>query len=154
MRNYYEILDLTEDASEEEIREELEEAKQQQAHEPHFPKTGQLFSEIERTLLDSEKRQEYDEQLANASEADPEVDTSAIETEELVSEGWKMLSVGNVAAALMIAKEATNRQDENPDAWALLGYCKFTWEEFEDAIPDFKRATELRPNEASFYFWV
>jgi tetratricopeptide (TPR) repeat protein len=52
----------------------------------------------------------------------------------------------------MVATKATEVHGNNPDAWALLGYCKAEWGEANEAIDEYKRAIKLRPNDASFYF--
>ena len=111
-----------------------------------------LVPEIEATLFDAEKRSAYDKQLRNTPKEESHLDMSSIEAEDLIAEGWHLLGKGNVPDALMVATKATETQGQNPDAWALLGYCKSQWGELDDAIYEYKRAIKLRPNDASFYF--
>ena len=161
MVNYYELLGLDQSASEDEIRAKLKEKKRIWTQRQNAPRPEQqqeatnnlrLVPEIEATLLDPQKRAAYDQQLKTASREEARVDTSKLEVEDLIQEGWRLLSVGNVPDALMVATKATELQGNNPDAWALLGYCKAQWGELEDAIYEYKRAIRLRPNDASFYF--
>jgi len=161
MVNYYELLGLNQSAPEDEIRAKLKERKRIWTQRQNAPRPEQqqeasnnlrLVPEIEATLLDSQKRSAYDRQLRTAPREEAHVDTSKIEVEDLIQEGWRLLSVGNVPDALMVATKATQVQGGSPDAWALLGYCKAQWGEVKDAIYEYKRAINLRPNDASFYF--
>ncbi len=161
MVNYYDLLGLNQGASEDEIRARLKEKKRIWTQRQNAPKPEQqqeasnnlrMVPDIEATLLNSQKRSAYDQQLRTAPKEEAHVDTSKIEAEDLIQEGWRLLSVGNVPDALMVATKATEVQGNNPDAWALLGYCKAQWGEIEDALYEYKRAIKLRPNDASFYF--
>lgn len=161
MINYYELLGINQGASEDEIRVKLKEKKRIWTQRQNAPKPEQqqeasnnlrMVPEIDETLLNSEKRAAYDKQLRTSPKEEAHVDTTIIESEDLIQEGWRLLSVGNVPDALMVATKATELQGNNPDAWALLGYCKAQWGEIDDAIYEYKRAIKLRPNDASFYF--
>lgn len=161
MINYYELLGINQGASEDEIRAKLKEKKRIWTQRQNAPKPEQqqeasnnlrMVPKIEATLLSSEKRAAYDKQLRTAPKEEAHIDTSKIESEDLIQEGWRLLSVSNVPDALMVATKATEIQGNNPDAWALLGYCKAQWGEIDDAIYEYKRAIKLRPNDASFYF--
>jgi tetratricopeptide (TPR) repeat protein len=161
MVNYYEVLGLNQGASDDDIRAKLKDRKRVWTQRQNAPKPEQqqeasnnlrMVPEIETTLLNPQKRSAYDQQLRTAPKEEAHVDTSKIEAEDLIQEGWRLLSVGNVPDALMVATKATEDQGNNPDAWALLGYCKAQWGEVEDALYEYKRAIKLRPNDASFYF--
>lgn len=161
MVNFYELLGINQGASEDEIRAKLKEKKRIWTQRQNAPKPEQqqeasnnlrLIPEIEATLLNSAKRATYDKQSISAPQQKAHVDMSKIEAENLVQEGWRLLSVGNVPDALMVATKATEVQGNNPDAWALLGYTKAQWGEVDDAIYEYKRAIKLRPNDATFYY--
>ena len=161
MVNYYDLLGLNQGASEDAIRAKLKERKRIWTQRQNAPKPEQqqeasnnlrLVPDIEATLLDSQKRGAYDQQLRTAPREEAHVDTSKIEAEDLIQEGWRLLSVGNVPDALMVATKATEVQGDNPDAWALLGYTHAQWGETEKAIYEYGRAIDKRPNDASFYF--
>lgn len=161
MVNFYELLGVNQKASEDEIRTKLKAKKRIWTQRQNAPKLEQqqeasnhlrMVPEIEATLLDAQKRIKYDEQLLSSPKEKSHVDTSKIEADDLINEGWRLLSVGNIPDALMVATKATEVQGNNPDAWALLGYTKAQWGEVEDAIYEYKRAIKLRPNDASFYF--
>lgn len=161
MVNYYVLLGLDQGASEEEIRTKLKERKRVWTQRQNAPKPEQqqeasnnlrMVPDIEANLLDSQKRAAYDQQLMTAPKQAAHVDASKIEAGDLIQEGWRLLSVGNVPDALMIATKATEVQGDNPDAWALLGYAHSKWGETEKAIYEYGRAIDKRPNDASFYF--
>lgn len=161
MSNYYELLDLAPGASETDIKARLKERKRIWTQRQNAPRPEQqqeatnnlrLVPEIEATLLNEQKRAAYDQKLRTTPKEASKIDVDAIDVENLIKEGWRLLSVGNVADALMVATRATGLQGDNPDAWALLGYSKAQWGDVDDAIYEYKRAISLRPNDASFYF--
>ena len=162
MQNYYLLLGVNPTASEEEIKAAISakrkaEAKNQ-AHaklerRQEAERVMQLLHEAQLTLLDSKKRATYDQELRSAPREEGEIDKADLEgKEDLVALGWQLLIKGEVADAIVVANEATQRDPSNADAWALLGQAKFRWGEIEDAIYEYKRAIKLRPNDPEFYF--
>ncbi len=161
MVNYYELLGVSDGASESEILLKIKEKKRIWTQRQNAPKPEQqqeasnnlrIVPDMESTLLNVAKRNAYDQQLKNTPKEETNYDASKIKAEDLIQEGWRLLSVGNVPDALMVATKATEFQGSNPDAWALLGYCKSEWGEVDDAIYEYKRAIKLKPNDASYYF--
>jgi len=161
MVNYYKILDIHQNAQEDEIKEALKEKKRLWTQRQNAPKIEQqqqatnnlkLIPEIEEFLLNNQKRKEYDNKLQNAPKNESNVDASKIEADDLVREGWKLFYNNEIADALMVATRATELQGDNPDAWALLGCARAEWGEIEDAIYEYKKAIKLRPNDATFYY--
>ncbi len=161
MDNYYKILDISQNAQEDEIEAALKEKKRLWTQRQNAPKLEQqqqatnnlrLVPEIEETLLDKQKRKEYDSKLKNAPKDESQVDASKIEADDLIKEGWRLFYDNEIADALMVATRATELQGDNPDAWALLGCARAEWGEVEDAIYEYKRAIKLRPNDATFYY--
>lgn len=160
MTNYYELLGLNQDASEDEIRTKLKDRKRVWTQRQNAPKPEQqqeasnnlrMVPDIEANLLDPQKRSTYDQQLRTAPK-ESQVDTNKIDADNLIQEGFRLISVGNIPDALMVATKATEIQGDNPDAWALLGYAHSQWGETEKAIYEYGRAIDKRPNDASFYF--
>ena len=161
MVNYYNLLGVNQEASENEIRRKLKERKRIWTQRQNAPKPEQqqeasnslrLVPDIEATLLNTQKRNEYDQKLKTSPKEEEKFEIEKIKSEELIQEGWQLLSVGNVADALAVATKATEQQGDNADAWALLGYARSQWGDNEDAIYEYKRAIKLKPNNASFYF--
>ena len=161
MANYYELLGLNQDASTEEIEAKLKDRKRIWTQRQNAPKPEQqqeasnnlrMVPDIEANLLDPEKRSAYDQELRTAPQEKTSVDASKIEADDLIKEGLRLLSVGNIPDALMVATRATEIQGDNPDAWALLGYTHAKWGEIDKAIYEYDRAINIRPNDASFYY--
>lgn len=161
MLNYYSILDISQNTNEEDIEVAIKEKKRLWTQRQNAPKPEQqqqasnnlrLIPEIENTLLDKQKRKEYDDKLQSAPKDESNVDASKIEANDLVKEGWRLFYNNEIADALMVATRATELQGDNPDAWALLGCVRAEWGEIEDAIYEYKRAIKLRPNDATFYY--
>jgi len=69
-----------------------------------------------------------------------------------VREGRRFLSDGDIPNALFAATQATQIDGTNPEAWALSAQAKFRWGQIPDAVYEYKRAINLRPNEAKYYF--
>jgi len=113
-----------------------------------------LLEEAEKILLNPEKRAKYDHKLKTFSSAEERhVDEAALRGKgNLVQQGRRLLAEGNIADALYVATKATEKEGNNPEAWALLAQAKFRWGDIEDAIYEYKRAIKLRPNEAEYYF--
>ena len=105
-------------------------------------------------LFDPAKRAKYNEILSKAAtqQSQSPARHDQVPAEHLIEAGWRYLGDGNVAEALNVATQATTYQANNPDAWALLAQAKFRWGDAQDAIYEYKRAIQLRPNEASYYF--
>ncbi len=161
MVNYYKILDIGQNAQEDEIEVALKEKKRLWTQRQNAPRPEQqqqasdnlrLVPEIEEILLNEQKRKEYDNNLQNSPKDESQVDASKIKADDLVKEGWKLFYDNEIADTLMVATRATELQGDNPDAWALLGCARAEWGEIEDAIYEYKRAIKLRPNDATFYY--
>ncbi|MDY0152131.1 MAG: tetratricopeptide repeat protein [Candidatus Cloacimonas sp.] len=161
MVNYYDLLGVSEKATEDEIRVSIKERKRIWTQRQNAPKIEQqqeatnnirMIPDIEANLLNPQKRAAYDKQLISAPKADYKFDDKQTDVSELIQECWRLLSVGNVPDAMMSATRAVELQGNNPDAVALLGYCKAQWGEIQDAVHDYKKAISLRPNDPSFYF--
>jgi len=162
MQNYYLLLGLNPTASEEEIKAAISAKRKAEAKNQAHANLGrrqeaervmQVLHEAQLTLLDSKKRATYDQELRSAPRDEGEIDKADLEgKEDLLAFGWKLLIKGEVADAIVVANEATQRDPKNADAWALLGQAKFRWGEIEDAIYEYKRAIKLRPNRPEFYF--
>jgi tetratricopeptide (TPR) repeat protein len=162
MVNFYNILKISPTAAEEEVKKAINRELRVWSNRTNAPQIERRqeaermvkqLEEAESILLDPAKRKEYDLQIQAAPTPTGRVDETVIlEGVDLVQEGWRLLIAGNIAEAIFVATQATQRDSGNPEAWALLGQAKYRWGEIEDAIYEYKRAINLRPNEASYYF--
>jgi len=164
MDNFYDILKISPTASAEEIKKAINKELRIWSTKTNSAKLEvrqqaermvKCLDEAETLLLDSSKKSEYDRNLKSSPKQESHVDSSTYKDkggEDLVPLAWRLLSEGNVADALFVATKATEQQGSNADAWALLGQAKYQWGETEDAIYEYKRAIQLKPNEAFYYF--
>jgi Flp pilus assembly protein TadD len=162
MENYYELLGVEQTATEEEIKDNLKEKKRLWTQRQNAPRPEQrqeaennlrLVPEIEKTLLNSEKRNNYDQEIKGASqETATAVDTTSMDVEAFISEGWRLIIEGNVADALYLANQARKEHADNPEVWALSAHAKAEWGEIDDAVYEFKQAISLKPNNPEYYY--
>ena len=159
--NYYRLLGVAQDASMNEIRARLRERQRTWTQRQNAPRPEQrqeaernlgLVPEIKANLFDEVARKEYDRKLRTSTpeRADFGEHPGA---SDLLSEGWRLVSDGNIPDALMAATTLTNGPGaDNPDAWALLAYCQAQWGEPAQAVDGYLKAIRLRPNDASLYY--
>ncbi len=163
MIDYYKILDVPMTAQSEEIVVAIKDKRRlwlQKTNAPQLERRQEAevkvkqIDEAEKILLDSSKRSEYDKKLKTSSKTDERtVDEEELRVgDELVRQGWEALISDNVADAIYIGTKATEKQGDNPEAWALLAQAKYRWGEIEDSIYEYKKAIKLRPNNPEYYF--
>jgi tetratricopeptide (TPR) repeat protein len=163
--DYYKLLNVSRNASDDEINTALAKALRTWTLRTNHPQLEvrqdaerkiKSLEEAQVVLLEKTKRSEYDRKLvvsdASGTEESSLDDANLGDKTRLVEEGWKALTDGNVADALFLATKATESDGRNPEAWALLAEAKFRWGDIQDAIYEYKRAIALKPNQASYYF--
>ena len=141
MENYYEYLGIKEDATMSEIKKALEDKSSDFSNDKE-----PILQEIEDTLLNDEKRKDYDIQLKS------QIEDEYSNVADLISKAEQLLAKDETSDALMYATKATEEEGNNPDAWATLAKIKAKLGEIEDAIYEYKKAIKLRPNDAKFYY--
>ena len=57
-----------------------------------------------------------------------------------------LIRSGNAAAALTYAQQSVRANPNSPDAYTVLGFAEFSADRTKDAIRDWKRSLELRPD--------
>jgi len=162
MDNFYKLLNVSQSADADEIKEAIRREQKNWLKRTSLTQTEKrqeaermirVLDEAEAVLLNDLKRKKYDSKLVTGETAPSSVDRAALDQAgDLVSEGWRLLVGGSVADAMYLAGKATRQNPGNADAWALSGQAKFRWNELDGAIKDYRRAIQLRPNEASYYF--
>ncbi len=161
-QNYYRVLNLAPTASADEIRKAISRELRLWSNRTNAPDIARrqeaermvrILGEAEAVLLDDAKRKAYDRDLSSLPSETREVgDTELDNQSDLIAEAWRLLTNGEIPDALYVATKATEKDGNNPEAWAVLARAKFRWGETEDAIYEYKRAIKLKPNEASYYF--
>ena len=161
-QDLYRVLNVQPHASSEEVKQAIIRESRLWSNRTNAPQIERrqeaermvkLLEQAEAILLDPSKRAAYDQQRISMPTAGPAIDEDDLAGKEnLVQEAWRFLAEGQVADALFVAERATQRDGNNPDAWAVLAQAKFRWGDIEDAIYEYKRAIKLRPNDAAYYF--
>lgn len=163
MVDYFKILDVPITAQAEEIKVAIKDKRRlwmQKTNSPQLERRQEAevkvkqIDEAEKILLDSSKRSEYEKQLKTTATKDERtLDEAELKGgENLVKQGWDLLINDNIADAIYVATKATEKQGDNPEAWALLAQAKYRWGEIEDSIYEYKKAIKLKPNEPEYYF--
>jgi tetratricopeptide (TPR) repeat protein len=163
MVDYFKILDVPITSQEEEIKVAIKDKRRlwmQKTNSPQLERRQeaevkvQQIDEAEKILLDSLKRSEYEKQLRTTATKDERTldETELKGGENLVKQGWDLLIKDKIADAIYVATKATEKQGDNPEAWALLAQAKHHWGEIEDSIYEYKKAIKLKPNDPDYYF--
>lgn len=156
MENYYQFLELSPDASSEEIEKRIHQQVRLWSARTNAPQINrrqeaeQMLSKleiIEATLLHQEQRQLYDRQLQNHP-----VGWSKKQISEALEEGFRLLEVSQPEDALFIAIKLTEHIQDNAKAWALLGQARFAVGEKQEAISNMIQACHLAPDHAEYSF--
>ncbi|GAB4074619.1 hypothetical protein GCM10028778_21220 [Barrientosiimonas marina] len=172
MEDYYDLLGLNGDASDEAIDEAINSGlkkwrKRVNAPDPQKQREAsekmEALQEAREILLDPVKREEYDHQLREAyeqqgddtipNEVDPHDESTSMDpADELIQEATALINQDNYADAIVVATKATEVNGNHPYAWEALAKAHFFWKEYGDALYEIKRAINLLPNEDFFYY--
>jgi tetratricopeptide (TPR) repeat protein len=156
MENYYQFLELSQNATTEEIQKiihhqiRLWSARTNAAQMNRRQEAEQMLSKletIEAILLNKEQREIYDQQLRDHPTGWPEEKIT-----EAVAEGFRLLEVSQPEDALFIAIKLTEHIQDRAEAWALLGQARFAVGEKQEAIEAMTKACDRAPNNAEYSF--
>lgn len=159
--DYYELLEISQDASEDEIKKKHREktriwnqrvnSAQSLEDRQEADRKVQHLAEAKVILLDANKRQKYNQELEDKKRNKQQSATSSdasqttYDYQEMLDDGWESLKSGYVDKALDIAKKLTAKYGDMADAWVLLAQAKFRDRQVDDAIYEYKRAIDLKP---------
>ncbi|MBD8070713.1 tetratricopeptide repeat protein [Bacillus sp. PS06] len=166
MENFYELIQVDSSISQDELKEKLIEAQRKWLGRTNAPdlkrrqdaeRKIELLNEAEAILLDPAKRAQYDKELEASkyqfnTEEQSTVDHTNLNADELVDEAWTLLEKGRTADAVVVGKRATEKSSSNPNAWAVLARAHYMWNEFDDAIYEYKKAIDIATNNDVFYY--
>jgi tetratricopeptide (TPR) repeat protein len=160
--NYYRALNIAPTATADEIKKVILRDRRLWSNRTNAPDLERkqeaermvtLLANAEQILLDPARKQQYDLALRTAPVEQPQVNEAKTgELQDWIREGRRFLSDGDIPSALYAATQATQVGGTNPEAWALSAQAKFRWGQIPDAVYEYKRAINLRPNEAKYYF--
>lgn len=164
--NYYEILGISQTAESDEIEQKYREIGRELRSQQNHPDDNiqeeakrklKELPKAKKVLLDPVERQKYNQQLEEYQRRQQQApsqdsqDNDIASSSELIKEGYRLFGIGAINAALEVAKQATARYGDDPNTWALLAEARFRTNDIEWAIFEYKRAIDLRPNEAKFH---
>lgn len=169
MVNYYVLLDISENATAEEIDAKIKSEinrwrKRTNAPSPERQREAnerlEYLRQAQEILLDPVKRSAYDEELHKAHQESRE------NQEEQASTGREgqdqevaalydrynfYLDEENYGEAIEIAKQLTRLLPNDPYAWHDLAYANYRWDNFSAARYEINHTLSLKQNEAYFF---
>ncbi len=165
MINYYQELNIDPNLKSEQLSEALKNAQRKWIGRTNAPDLNRrqeaerkvsIIAEAQKILLDENKRSEYDSQLKNSVPSKNEAPNINVNQENtnvasLIQQAWDLINSGRYADAIMVARRATEVDGSNADAWAVLGYADYSWNNVQDAIYEYKKAIALMPNNDTYY---
>lgn len=162
MIDYYEILELPPNSSAEDISARIKEKKRLWVQRQNAPKLEQrreaeenlqIIPAMEDTLLDAAKRAAYDSDLQGRPPLPPPPAPELTgNSNKLLEECAELLKAEKIPAALEKANQACLEDSENHLAWLLKGQCHSRWDQQEEAIESYSRASSLKPNDSLAYY--
>lgn len=162
MINYYQILNINPELDAIDLKKEILKVQKKWIIRQNAPDLKRrqeaerilsIIQEAEKILCDDVKRREYDDQLSNyVNEELVYEGTEGQDCQSFISVAWDLLRENHYADAIIAAKEAVTINGDNPDAWEVLGYSCYMWNNYDDSIQSYNKAIDLVPNNASYYY--
>lgn len=160
---HYELLGIPQNANEQAIREAIRRLRRQWNARATHPNPAireeaegyvRKIGEAERTLLDSQRRAEYDRNLGNGrpQQPQPRYQQQEWNDEDWEEEYFRYYDIKLYEEAKTVAMKATRRNTNDGRAWFLYGEALHQSEEYESAIQVLRRASLLCPNDPEIYY--
>lgn len=159
---HYELLGISQNANEQAIKEAVRRMRRTwntRATHPNPTIRGEAeeyvrkIGEAERTLLDRQKRAEYDRSLGNGRPQQPQPGYRQQEwnDEDWEKEYFRYFDIKLYEQAKTVALNATRRNTNDGRAWFLYGEALYGLNENESAIQVLRRASLLCPNDPQIF---
>ncbi|HEU0089875.1 MAG TPA: tetratricopeptide repeat protein [Pseudonocardiaceae bacterium] len=158
--NFYEILQISSNADDEQIRKAIKRERRtwvkRQAH-PDADRRAEAEARVrhldqaEKTLLDAAARAGYDRQLAEYRPPTTDAQLPAGD-DDWLQRARVYLDLGNANAANYAAREAIIRCGSSDEAWFIRAHSSFLLGRPSDAEYEFSEAIRLRPDNAEYHF--
>lgn len=159
--DYYQLLELDQTADPEAIAQAIRKQRTEWRRRANHPdqkvrasaeQAIQNISDAETVLKDSVKRTDYDRQLAaHVDTPVPSQDPASSGGRDWVQIAYEYLSSGSASQANYAAREATNQNPDNPEAWYVRGVSSGNLGNAADAEFELGEAIRLNPHEASYH---
>ena len=160
MVNYYTLLEIDETSDEESVSQAIKKARRAWNQRSTHPKQEiraeaeqkiREIAEAEKILLDKDQRNKYNQKLASQV---PEPSYSGNAPQG--GKNWLELAVqyinsGDYSSAEYAAREATQQQPGNADAWYWKGVASLNLGNMEDANFAIHEAIRINPNNDLYY---
>lgn len=159
MVNYYELLEVARNASNDEISSAIKKARRlwnNRANNPDAKIRAEAelrvreIAEAENILLDDAKRAEYNKQLAENRKTAPS-GTGAEVNDDWEEEYFTAYDRDMIEFAVQLAHRAVQANDRDGRAWFLYGEALRRNDRTQEAIAALQRATILSPRDAGAY---
>lgn len=159
--NLYELLQVPPTADADAIREAIKRQRktwQKRQNAPDPSKRAQAeekmrrLDEAHRLLLNPASRSSYDQQLANYRPPTPTAGPSAQGSSNWLERAQEFLTRGDAHSAAYAAKQATEQNGANHEAWALRAEANFLIGDANAAIFEYNEALRIKPDQASYQF--
>jgi Flp pilus assembly protein TadD len=159
--NYYELLEISPQATEEQIKEAIKRQrrtwiKRQQAPSIERQREAEdrvrMIDAAETALLDAGNRAAFDRQLAEYVPPSVPAQQPSQEGTSWLIRAQEFLARGDARSAAYAARQATDHQASHHEAWAVRGQADFLIGRDDDAIFEFSEAIRIKPNEDEYHF--
>ncbi len=158
MVNYYELLEISQNASVEEIGAAIKKCRRIWNNRANNPDSKiradaeqhvREIADAEKVLLDTAKRQQYDHDLAHAPK---EVPTSTSDAEDsLMERAIELADLENYAEAQALFQRVVSRNPQNAQAWHFYGLVSRDLKDYQKARECFTAASKLDPNNDEYF---
>jgi tetratricopeptide (TPR) repeat protein len=167
VENYYELLQVDSSISNVELKEALLNQQRKWLGRTNAPdlkrrqeaeRMVELLEQAQQTLLDDAKRETYNKELESSkyetskTESNSDLDTTQLGVDALVEEAWSLIEKGRYADAVVVGKRATEKGAGHASAWAVLARAHYMWNDFDDAVYEYRKAIDIAINNDVYYY--
>lgn len=160
--DYYQLLGISQNASDEEIKNAVVEKHKQYRNRVNHPdlkkrqsaeRVMETIQKAKEILLAPEKRRQYNERLADRKGRKDQPDQVDItDHDEMIARIYELIERGRSFEAIPLGKEAVERWPNDADSWAALAYAHAAWNQIEDAVYEMKKCIELDPSKDTVHY--
>lgn len=154
MDNYYEILGVEAGDSTDVVKKAIRDRRREWRNKSNHPKAEtraiaegmiERIAEAEQVLLDSASRADYDRKLTDFLNSPQAKEAPAAGGRNWLDSARSYLAQGQAQQASYAAREATQAQPQNPEAWYVRGAASVALGQFADAEFELSEAIGLDP---------
>ena len=158
MVNYYDLLEIPQNATEEQIREAIKKCRRTWNNRANNP-DGKIradaeqhvhdIAEAEKVLLDPTQRNKYDYDLAHAPKISSH--SNMDDEDELIERAINLADLENYTEAQALLQQVVSHNPQNAQAWYLYGLVCRDLKDTHKAKECFTAATKLEPQNDEFF---